>query len=95
MERQNIVHAIRSSADPTPLKVDPAAEAIVQKSQIGKLTGGVLTISYENVKPRYLDEYTGEVLPPELIKSAVVDQLNYFNDRVWEHLHKGQYVQSQ
>ena len=84
MERQNIVHAIRSSTDSIQLKVDPATEPIVQKSQIRKLTGGVLPISYDNFKPRYLDEYTGEVLPPELIKSAIVEELNYFNDRVWE-----------
>ena len=38
----------------------------------------------ENFKPRYLDEYTGEVLPADLIHAAIVDELNYFNDRVWE-----------
>ena len=67
-----------------PLKVDPAAEAIVLKSQIREVAGGVLPISYDKFKPRCLDEYTREVLPPEPIKSAIVDELNDFNDRVWE-----------
>ena len=81
MERHNIVHAIRPSADLIPLKDDPAAEAIVQKSQIRRLTSGVLPISYDNFKPRYLDECTGEVLPPDLIKSAIDEELNYFNEK--------------
>ena len=38
----------------------------------------------ENFKSRYLHEYTGEVLPADLIHAASVEELNYFNDREWE-----------
>ena len=32
----------------------------------------------------YRDEYTGEVLPPELIRAAIKEELAYFNAHVWE-----------
>ena len=32
----------------------------------------------------YKDEYTGEILPSELIKSAIKDELSHFNSHVWE-----------
>ena len=38
----------------------------------------------DNFRPRYIDEYTGEVLTPSLIRAAIVEELNYFNDnRIW------------
>ena len=37
-----------------------------------------------NIKDRYLDEYTGEVLPKHLIREAVEDDLNYTNGEVWK-----------
>lgn len=33
---------------------------------------------------RYTDEYTGERLPPNLIRTAIVEELDYFNSKVWE-----------
>ena len=47
---------------------------------------GSVPITYEeqNFKPRYADEYTGEALAPHLIRPAIEDELNYFNDKVWE-----------
>ena len=37
-----------------------------------------------NFKPRYLDEYTGEVLAPHLIRTAIEEELDYFNLKVWQ-----------
>ena len=34
-------------------------------------------------KDRYCDEYTLEPLPHEEIKSAIVDEMVYFNENVW------------
>ena len=50
------------------------------------MKGGTLPIVYEesNFKSRYLDEYTGEVLQPSLIRAAIEDELDYFNSKVWE-----------
>ena len=31
-----------------------------------------------------MDEYTGEILPPHLIREAIIDELDYFNDKVWK-----------
>ena len=31
-----------------------------------------------------MDEYTGETLAPHLIRPAIEDELNYFNEKVWE-----------
>ena len=44
----------------------------------------VVTYSSENLLARYLDEYTGEVLDPELIFTAIREELDYFNYRVWQ-----------
>ena len=56
------------------------------KSTVPKMNGGKLPVVYEecNFKSRYLDEYTGEILPPPLIRDAIEDELNYFNSKVWE-----------
>ena len=56
------------------------------KSSIPKVGGGSMPIVYEqaNFKPRYLDEYTGEVLPPPLIRAAIEEKLDYFNSKVWK-----------
>ena len=38
----------------------------------------------ENFKALYHDEYTGEALDPKLLRAAMEDELNYFNDKVWK-----------
>ena len=34
-------------------------------------------------KEEYRDEYTHEVLPRELVRQAMIDELRYFNAKVW------------
>ena len=48
-------------------------------SSVPKTSGGKVPVVYErpNFKHRYLDEYTGEVLAPHLIRSAIEDELNF------------------
>ena len=59
---------------------------IAEDSEVKLLKGGTLPVGYkaEHFKHQYIDEYTGEVLPQELIHAAIVDELNYFNNRVRE-----------
>ena len=54
-------------------------------SSVPRVGGGKVPITYdaENYKSRYVDEYTGEILQPKLIRSAIEDELNYFNSKVW------------
>jgi len=53
---------------------------------VPKVSGGTVPIVYDraNFKDRYFDEYTGEVLAPQLIRPAIEDQLNYLNSKVWQ-----------
>ena len=37
----------------------------------------------KNFKESYRDEYTSEILPHSLLKDAMLDELKYFNDKVW------------
>ena len=50
------------------------------------MDGGTIPIEYieSNFKDRYLDEYTGEVLPNDRIRDAIEDELNYLNGKVWK-----------
>ena len=43
-------------------------------------------MSYQSqcFKARYIDEYTGKVLDTHMIQSAIMEELDYFNDREWE-----------
>ena len=64
-----------------------AAAVPIQKSEITRVNGGKVKIEYQdwNFKPRYIDEYTGEVLDPKLIREALVEELNFYNEkRIWE-----------
>ena len=38
----------------------------------------------DKLKAVYRDEYTTEVLPEDLIRNAMREELIYFNDKVWE-----------
>ena len=55
----------------------------VHMSSVPKVSGGNMPVAFRpaNFKPKYLDEYTGAVLDPKLIREAI--ELNYFNAKVW------------
>ena len=80
---QSIISAIADAASTIPM--NPDAETILGSS-IKRSSGGVLPIGYSpaQFRPRYLDEYTGQVLDPELARSAIIEELDYFNSRFWE-----------
>ena len=54
----------------------------VKSSSIKKWGGGYLRIKYDTWKPRYTDEYTGEMLRDDLVQAAMIDELDYFNQHV-------------
>ena len=55
-------------------------------SSVPKLGGGSPPVTYQeaNFRHRYVEEYTGELLPTKLIRTAIEDELNYFNSKAWE-----------
>ena len=55
-------------------------------SSIKKSAGGHVEMIWDdsNFKAEYKDECTGDILPPKLIKEAIIEELSYFNGRVWE-----------
>ena len=66
-------------------KVAPAAPVAFgppSYSSVPNLNGGKVSIKYQecNFRDKYLDEYTGEILPKHLLRAAIEDELNYFND---------------
>ena len=80
-EEREALNAIAQTAGRTPW----ACGIIGSDSKVPLLKGGTLPVGYrsENFRHQYLDEYTGEVLPTDLIQEAIVEELNYFNERVW------------
>ena len=67
-----------------PTRLPEVIDTSVRQSKIPRATGGCVSISYDNWKPRYSDEYTGEVLPHNLVQDAMIDELDYFNEHVWQ-----------
>ena len=49
-------------------------------------TGKRVKVRYQShhVKQEYKDEYTGEVLRRHPVRAAMIDELKWFNDTVWE-----------
>ena len=43
-----------------------------------------MNINCDNWKPRYVDEYTGEVLQYRLVHTTMIDELDYFDQHVWQ-----------
>jgi hypothetical protein len=82
-DQQSIISAVTDAA--STVRMDPDAETILGSS-IKRSSGGVLPIGYSpsQFRPRYMDEYTGQVLDPELARNAIIEELDYFNSRVWE-----------
>ena len=89
----DLQHAILAMAKPLSDSDDddePNSEqcnsVTTKVSSIPLRSGGTLPISYQdhNFKSEYKDEYTGEVLPTHLVRSAMEEELEYFNSRVWE-----------
>ena len=82
-DHRALVSAVMDAAGTIPTETDPET---ILGSSIKRSSGGVLPIGYapEQFRPRYVDEYTGQVLNPELARSAIIEELDYFNSRVWE-----------
>ena len=58
----------------------------VKAGRCNKVGGGHIEIQFDprNFKEVYRDEYTNEILPTHLIHAAIIEELEYFNSRVWE-----------
>ena len=82
-ERKTRIQAVTQQSGTIPSDDDPSH---FKTSMIKRVNGGVLPVSYQSqcFKARYIDEYTGEVLDTHMIQSAIMEEVNYFNDRVWE-----------
>ena len=53
---------------------------------MNRTKGRAIDIVYDssNFKTCYFDEYSGEILPFELVRAAVMEELNYFSEKtVW------------
>ena len=83
MDRTDFIQSVTDSAGTIP-RGDALTEA--PASSVKRSAGGVLPIGYhqENFCARYIDEYTCEVLDPQLVQAAIMEELNYFNEKVWE-----------
>ena len=90
-----LLKATRSCAEPNNSFPETVAAAIRREDASKKKpdpvtpfkfqSGGRQAIALEqNLKEKYLDEYTREVLPPDLMKEAIRDELAWLNVHVWE-----------
>ena len=74
-EKASFISAVTDSAG--TIHID---DSEYPESNIRRASGGRMKIQYknENFKPRYIDEYTGEILDPVLARAAIMEELNYF-----------------
>ena len=64
-----------------------SASQVIPTSQKTLTNAGKVKMEYHdsNFKPRYTDEYTGDVLDPKLTRAAIMEELSYFNDKqIWQ-----------
>ena len=80
-EQRSSINAITKASAEIPKTIDNS----MQTSKVTKVGGTIIPITYNpcQFKPKYVDEYTGELLEPSLISDAITDELDYFNDHVW------------
>ena len=76
--------AVPVNDETTETTKDPDEPA--HESDIPNMGGGKTHIRYDPVNFRdvYLDEYTRQPLPHNLVQAAIREELNYFNSVVWE-----------
>jgi hypothetical protein len=83
MEQHEFVNAFAETRGTVPM----SASQVIPTSQITRANGGKVKNEYHdsNLKHRYIDEYTGDVLDPKLIRAAIMEELNYCNDKhIWQ-----------
>ena len=86
-ERREVLSQLIGDADDLDDVVIAVADTTGDaKIRVNKVGGGYIQLEWDdrNFKEVYRDEYTGEVLPPELIKAAIKEELSYFNAHVWQ-----------
>ena len=81
-EHRQMIHSIAAAAGSIPA----SGQENVHTSSAERVNGGSIPISYSmpNLRAKYVDEYTGETLEPELISAAIREELDYFNSKVWK-----------
>ena len=77
------VMKLATENDPT---IPSQPEHAIQASALPLAAGGEMQITFDpmNFKQAYFDEYTGEPLPSHLVRTAIAEELAYFNKMVWE-----------
>ena len=80
----------KSTAPSDSADADPTDSGKPRTSSLPLVGGGTLPIEYasHNFKAVYRDEYTGEELPNHLVRAAMEEELNYFNQHVWDAVEK-------
>ena len=71
-DRLKLLAAVANSAGTIPLS---DSVEVGPGSSVKSVKGGVLPIGYhpQNFRPKYIDEYTGEVLDPTLVHAAIME----------------------
>ena len=82
-ESRDVMNAVSESAGAIPGVA--AATTIPRTSQVPFVKGKMCDVSYDdcNFRAKYVDDYTGEVLDRVLVRAAIIDELDYFNAKVW------------
>ena len=88
MSRAGAVHDVH--LDPVLAAIQEADRAQLQPSRTTKFrlaNGKIQNVNLDHhFKDSYVDEYTREHLDLPLTKDAIVNEMEYFNDGVWEFM---------
>ena len=88
-ENAIMMNALTSKSVPSSKR---PSDTELRKSVVKKTNGTSIPVTYDpcHFKPKYIDEYTGEILESHLIADAIIDELDYFNQHVWKLEDKSQ-----
>ena len=84
IEHNDIVMSLASTTTTQPDNSDPTQG--LKPSAVKRYRGGAIPVKGDsaNFRAKYVDEYTGYVLPSKLITEAIVEELEYFHGKVWK-----------
>ena len=83
-DEQQLVKAVTMESGSIPMVAQATTTPLTSEIPFTSVETCKVRYSEDNFKSKHIDEYTGEILDPELTRAAIIDELDYFNSKLWQ-----------